>query len=368
MANRKPSYLGLLLVAALGIVTLALAFPYLASAYHVEAAGRATADPMRAQDHLQRALAWEPNNAQAYRLLGRALEAQGNWPAAVEALTRYAELRPANPLGHMELAQAYEALLEGASAEETGDLDARSAEEWRRAGVTVEELLAQGEAARKAKLYDEAMVWYQRAMRLEPEMGDPWYYMGLLLGKQQQWSLALDAYQQAITLNHLRQVSASDPYCQLAIIYHWHQKPPRTEEALTALETALAIDSFHSVRSAAHCHYVYGYILRGRNTPPQDWIAQFQLATELDPNHLWAHILLGIALYKYDNDVANAEIYLKRAWEIAPDSSAPPYHLGEIYRQEGRTHEAIAMYEKALDADPAFAAARERLETLRGQE
>jgi len=211
------------------------------------------------------------------------------------------------------------------------------------------------------------MVWYKRASRLAPQMGDPWYYMGLLLGKQQQWSLALDAYQQAMTLNHFRQVGASDPYCQMAVIYHWHQKPPRTEESLTALEIALAIDSFHSVSSAAHCHYLYGYVLRERNAPPQDWIAQFQLATELDPNHLWANILLGIALYKYDNDVVNAESYLRKAGEIAPGSPAPAYHLGEIYRQEGRIDDARAMYEKALTADPDFTAAQKGIELLGGQ-
>jgi len=43
-------------------------------------------------------------------LLGKVYRAQGDWPAAIEALTRYTELRPDNPLGHIELAEVYEAI------------------------------------------------------------------------------------------------------------------------------------------------------------------------------------------------------------------------------------------------------------------
>lgn len=55
--------------------------------------------------HLRRATAWDNNNAQDYRLLGQAYPAQGDYLAAIEALTTYTDLRPENPLGHLELAQ-----------------------------------------------------------------------------------------------------------------------------------------------------------------------------------------------------------------------------------------------------------------------
>jgi len=59
---------------------------------------------------LQSALRWDARNAQAYRLLGRAYLAQGDLVAAAEALTRFTELRPDNPLGHIELAGVYETM------------------------------------------------------------------------------------------------------------------------------------------------------------------------------------------------------------------------------------------------------------------
>jgi len=127
---------------AFGSVIVALAafiflvLPYAASAYHLEAGGRALdqinesanqqisksanqqiangewASPhlQSAIGHLQSAIRWDARNSQAYRLLGRAYLAQGDLVAAAEALTRFTELRPDNPLGHIELAGVYETM------------------------------------------------------------------------------------------------------------------------------------------------------------------------------------------------------------------------------------------------------------------
>jgi len=68
--------------------------------------------------HLRRAIAWDDNNAQAYRLLGQAYLAQGDYLATIEALTTYTDLRPDNPLGHLELAQVCEGLARASPPEE----------------------------------------------------------------------------------------------------------------------------------------------------------------------------------------------------------------------------------------------------------
>ena len=72
-----------------------------------------------ALEHLQKAIEWQPDNAQAYRLPGMIYRVQGDkildsksqaLVAAAGVLTRYTELRPNNPLGHIELAEVYEAV------------------------------------------------------------------------------------------------------------------------------------------------------------------------------------------------------------------------------------------------------------------
>ena len=93
-----------------------LAFPHLASAYYLEAGGRALDEPERAAQLLSKAIEWVPDNAQAYRLLAQAYREQGQWAAAVKALTRNTEMRPDNPLGHFELAETYQEIEEAMAA------------------------------------------------------------------------------------------------------------------------------------------------------------------------------------------------------------------------------------------------------------
>lgn len=124
----RPRLLIILLLALAGAAAVA-AFPYVASAYHLEAGGRAaegvtgiTDDAPSAIEHLERALEWLPENAQAYRLLAQVHRAQGDWLAAVEALTHYTELRPDNLLGHIELAEVYEEIEKAMAALDRIDL------------------------------------------------------------------------------------------------------------------------------------------------------------------------------------------------------------------------------------------------------
>ena len=236
--------------------------------------------------------------------------------------------------------------------------------EWQGSSVWAEDFIAAGEVARKAKRYSEAMDWYRRAMRLEPGLGDPGYYVGLLYEDQGQWRQALDAYQGAIGSVRFDQVHRSSLYYRIGIIYQWRLDPPRLEGALEAYEGALRADDFSADWEEADCHYKRGEILRQKNGSPDEYVMEFRKAVELNPRQVWPHILLGLAVYEQDQDVTTAESELLRAIALAPRNRDAHYHLGEIYRQENRIREALEMYEKALEIDPGFEAARKRLATL----
>jgi len=525
-----------------GGILAVLTFPHLVSAYHLETGGRALGNPdlvphnaPAALAHLHKAIEWEPDNAQAYRLLSKVYRSQGNWPAAAKSLARYTELRPDNPLGHIELAEVYETvetemaamhlapliaalpqaavetptvsvdtpfaqpdgptwqryvaattfslppnsserlalfmhppsrifyrlslpteptvlrfgiglapavldwpgdgvtfevLIDGQSVfqehldkdlarqgwqerrvdlspwsgrevvlslgvgpgpagDVSGDwagwgepqvMDARLPElealqpgvrlldAWQRAGLTAEDFIARGEEARQAEQFDEALAWYERAMRLEPDLGDPWYYAGLLYEAQEQWLEALEAYERAIALDRFRQVGRSSPHYRSGIIHRWRVDPRQPGDALAAHEAALAADDFNSSAEAADCHYQRGEVLRWQKADPSEYVAEFQRAIELNPGHSWAHVLLGVTLYERDQDAAMAAAELLEALELAPQNKLAYYQLGEIYRQERRTDEAAAMYKQALEIDPGFEAAQERLAALRNKE
>jgi tetratricopeptide (TPR) repeat protein len=496
-ARRWLPNLWLLLLLMAGGVLVALAFPYLASARHLEAGGRAINTPSLALEHLHKAIEWDSHNAQAYRLLGKVYRAQGDWPAAVEALTRHTELRPNNPLGHIELAELYEeieaemgtmhrtnlisllpeakvetpdvpvdtpyhqpgeptwrsyvaetafnlspdpgeqptlfmhppslatytltmppqaAVLDfgmgmdpqsydwpgdgvtfevwvngervflehvdkamasqgwhertvdltawagqevaltlgttpGPAGNTTGDWagwrepqvvdpqflnleklepSAGMVEAWQRTGLTVEDLIARGEQARDAGLYDEAMAWYKRTMRLEPQAGDPWYFVGLLYENQEMWPQALGAYARAIASERLLQVGRSSAYYRLASIYQRRLPSPKPRRAMAAYQGALAADDFSSAVEAA-----------------------------------WTHARLAQLYYDFKKDAVAAETEILRALELAPEDRWIYVVLGDVYQRQRRTIEAAQLYEQALAIDPSFEAAQSRLDAIR---
>ena len=81
----------------------------------------------QAERLLHRAAAWDSENHGAHRGLGWALAVQGK--------------------------------------------EEKAGAEWRVGGFTVQDFIARGEQARRAKQYDESMVWYRRASWLEPGLG-----------------------------------------------------------------------------------------------------------------------------------------------------------------------------------------------------
>jgi tetratricopeptide (TPR) repeat protein len=109
--------------AVLGVaLLLAWLFPYVFSAYHLEAGGReldqATRSgisldpsaPAKVRAHLETSLRWQPDNAQAYCLSSRAYFLEGQLTRAAEDLVQAAALRPKNLSAWWELSKVYGAM------------------------------------------------------------------------------------------------------------------------------------------------------------------------------------------------------------------------------------------------------------------
>lgn len=316
----------LLLFGLLACGALALAFPHAISALYLEAGGRAMDDPAQAVARLQQALEWDGANAQAYRLLGRAYLALGQNEAALDALSQASTLRPKNPLLHMELAQAYEAW--GRAPGEDADLDRQAAREWKLAGLNVDKLLDQGEKYRKEGFPDEALVWYERAMRLAPDLGDPWYYVGRMREDQHDWDGALAAYERAREMGTLQRVGMSTIWFRIGQIFQLQVDPPRYQDAQRAYEEGLASgDSTASTMAWLHARRAQIYLVLGGDKGIVE--AELKTALELHPQDPWLHVIAGdFYLQVKREDLAQAE-YLS-ALEIAPGFEAAQIRLERL--------------------------------------
>jgi tetratricopeptide (TPR) repeat protein len=235
---------------------------------------------------------------------------------------------------------------------------------WEEAGITAQDLIAVGEEARKAGHHEVALRWYELAVEVKPDVGDAWYFAGLVYEERQQWRKALDAYKHSSAAKTLVSVSRSSPHYRSGRIYQWHLEQRQTRAALEAYEEAIRIGDFSTKWEAAGCHYDRGQVLWWNGGDSAEYIAEFEQAIELNPQHAPAYDLLGLAYYATYEDFGRAEMEIKRAIELAPDYKWAYKHLGDIYRQEGHTSKAGAMYEQALEIDPEFESAMVELNAL----
>ncbi len=378
MQTRIQRLWPVLVVVAIAAIAL-LAFPYLASAYYLEAGGRALQDlplhrggSQRAIAYLERSIAWDSDNAQAYRLLARVYHSSEDWQAAAEALAQYIGLRPENPLGYLEFAELYEELekrTETDAADERlrqqmFDLAERTTDAWRGEAYTQAQAIDTAKAAQAAGRPEEALVWLWRAVALQPEVGDARYQLGLWYQELQLYPEAVRAFERALEIGDFERVSPSDPAYHAGLLYQSRLDPRDPARALALYDSALALNQFSTPAKLADCHYQRGEILRGEGHSIEEYIAVFEAAIASDPLHAWAHARLGYAYYQRDGNVAAAEAELEKAIALKPTDRWLYVILGDIYRLEERREEARAEYDQALEIDPDFEAARSRLQAM----
>lgn len=341
-----------------------LAFPYLASAYYLELGGRSVDDASRAEQLLNKALGWDSNNAQAYRLLARVHRSDEDWLAAVEALGHYIELRPEDPLGYLELASLYEELETLKNTAGKMALAQRATEAWQGTGYTAARAIERASAAQAAGRDTQALVWLWRAVTLQPEIGDGWHELGLWYQKREMWSQAAYAFERALESGGFDRVSPSDPAYYSGLLYQSRLEAPDLGRALEFYDLALAVHQFSTEAILADCHYQRGEVLRLEGNSVEEYIADFELALAANPNHAWAHARLGQAYYKRDGNVSSAVAELEAALALAPQDRWIYVILGDVYRLDGRKEQARAEYQRALAIDPQFVAAHDRLQRM----
>lgn len=334
-----------LLALALVAAIVLLSFPYLESAYYLEAGGRAMEDGGRAEQLLNKAIAWDSNNAQAYRLLAKAYGVQVNWEGAARALRVSVQLRQDNPLGHLELAEVYEALAVADASTEKQDLEALIADEWRRAGLTEEDCLKAGKLALTAGQDDSAGMWFERAIRLRPN----WEEAYRSLGKTTRGD--------AIALVHLEGGSQQDlekfGWLRPGDLYMnyqlWRQ----------ARETGNPANA--QIYSEALAHFPIEAI-----QPTEERLLDYALAIVpfLLEDGIWSRdtLLNVVAFLAWQRpEAASVEQLLLQLSERNPNEADWLFYLGEVYHRRAMWEPAQATYLKTLAVDPGYAQAHLRL-------
>jgi Flp pilus assembly protein TadD len=112
----------------------------------------------------------------------------------------------------------------------------------------------------------------------------------------------------------------------------------------------------------AHAYNALGYSLADRNIRLEEAQSYIEKALALAPED--PHIIdsMGWVLYRR-GDLAGALNHLQKAYQLQPDPEIA-IHLGEVLWKLDRKDEAIALWRRAREAEPANSLLRETLSRL----
>jgi type IV pilus assembly protein PilF len=101
-------------------------------------------------------------------------------------------------------------------------------------------------------------------------------------------------------------------------------------------------------RQGAEAHYDLG--INAQNAGDvRSALKEFEQSLQLDDNFAEAHNAIAVLLHLSFDRKDEAETHYKRAIEIRPTFSEAKVNLGNLYLDEGRLDQAIALYNQALN-------------------
>ena len=314
--SRPIFRLKLALVGCASVVLLTLAVVYSIQRYAGHVPSSPQADPItvaraaaqgkewgRATAAYREAVRLEPGNAAAWKELGNALAAQGQYENAVTAYREALRLEPNNGPAWNALGAAHTRQHQYAEATEAFQTAARlqptNAHAWTGLGAA---LAARGQL-------EEAIPALREAVRLDPNLGEAWANLGLVCLQQTHYAETIDALRKAVDLE------------------------PGNAKAWVGLGTA--------------------YTHQGQ---PSEAITALRKAVELQPDLADAWASLGLLLWGQDRD-GEALTALRNAVRLQPTSAATRAALGFACISQGLYVEAIPALREAVRLQPTLAAA-----------
>ncbi|MBI2757136.1 MAG: tetratricopeptide repeat protein [Chloroflexi bacterium] len=191
------------------------------------------------------------------------------------------------------------------------------------------------------KRYDEAEIFYHKAIELNPSYDSAYSNLGNLLGKMQRNNEAETAYRKAIQLNP----SNDSAYHNLGVLLY---ELKHYEEAEAAYRKAIELNP-----SRAEAYSNLGILLYKLKRYDEAEVA-YRKSIELNPSNDSAYHNLGLLLRNlkcYDE----AEVASRKAIQLNPSNGVAYNNLGILLYELKRYDEAEVAYRKAIELNPSDA-------------
>lgn len=181
------------------------------------------------------------------------------------------------------------------------------------------------------------------------------------------WQAALDWLDEGLVIAPPEVQSSL--HLRRGIIYQTRSDSPDYYTALTYYNRALEEDGWLTNADEANAHIWRGMVYGALKDEygPNMALAEYQIALMLQPGSYWAFIDIG-QLYLYDlKDINRAESYFRQALEADDSSSTAYVFIGDVYKVRGDKETAIEWYRQALERQPNWQPAMDRLQELEGK-
>ena len=185
--------------------------------------------------------------------------------------------------------------------------------------------------------WPQAIDLYRRALSIDPASSDVYYRLGIAYGmKLQRWPEAVQHLEKALSMDPANSLV----YYYLGIAYVKVQRGP---EALRYLQKCLEAGG---AERDIHCWMGEAYNLLGDRPAAQ---ASFERCAQL--GSIWGHFGMAGAYFS-KGDFATAELWYRRAQQLAPEAAGPYLGLGQVAWAQNRPQEAKEFFNQALQKQP----------------
>lgn len=279
---------------------------------------------------IKNAIAYQPSVAAYHANLAEAYRAAGEMSHAIASAQLALRLQPVYPDVAVNLGSLY---MNQGRVGEAAELFRRAVEQKPDFAVAHNNL---GNALRLLGDIEQAVVHFRRALKLQPQMGFVHGNLGQLLLECGRPDEALQHCQEAVRL----QPNSGPAFNNLGnVLRHLG----RLAEAKASYSEALRL-----MPNLAMSYHNLGEIEQeqGRGPEAHQWFLQ---ALQLEPNSPQFHTSLANS-FRTRNELAEAETHLQEALRHVPNFAEALLALGQLRADQGRLEEALAEFEKILQA------------------
>ncbi|MEB3286134.1 MAG: tetratricopeptide repeat protein [Vampirovibrionales bacterium] len=270
----------------------------------------------------------DPNNLQALTYKASMLQEVGKGDEAGDLYQRILTADPNN-------AMAQQALFDLASAEQDPEKSAVALKNYADRFSGNPDIQARvGEEFHRRKDYDNAALFYQRALRLNPSLAAAYANLGAVYQAQGKAPESVEAYRQAVKLE-----SGNATFKKL----------------LADAEQNIGAESFQKAADLQQ---------QGKHSEAVPYFTQALAQTPNDPDLLAAYGVTLQNLNRLDEAIARYQ----KAITFKPNEASYHYYLGTAYHQKGQLPLASQAYQKAVQLDPGQNDVRQALASLQQQE